>query len=341
MINHTKIEVFCGTGGVGKTSLASSRALFLASQNYKTLLITIDPSLRLKDLLNLTEEDKGSIKSVKLFDLKLDTLLMSPSHTFDKLRNHHQKKPLNRILKILTRPYGGLIEILSLVELSQAYNSQKFDYIVLDTAPGGHFLDFLKGSDKIIQFFDKKFIEVFNFLNSKEKIQKKQSIFKKLVSSGIGKLIGYLEKVTNKEFIYEFLEALKQVYSLKDSFLETSQLVPLFQNPGVTKWFLVTSTEQLKVVDALDIKRNSEQFQSDNQFAIINKSTKAIIDKEYEQIKDDLTKKIIDSILQKELKLKDGLTEYFSELIFFPEINSDQPTEQLKTLYPLWCHYEI
>jgi anion-transporting ArsA/GET3 family ATPase len=45
---YFQLEIFCGTGGVGKTTLATSRANFLAKKNLKVLFITIDPSLRLK-----------------------------------------------------------------------------------------------------------------------------------------------------------------------------------------------------------------------------------------------------------------------------------------------------
>ena len=53
-IPQKQVELFCGTGGVGKTTIATARALNLAKQNKKVLLITIDPAKRLKQILNLT-----------------------------------------------------------------------------------------------------------------------------------------------------------------------------------------------------------------------------------------------------------------------------------------------
>ena len=65
-IKHKPIEIFCGTGGVGRTTLATSRALYLASHGHKVLLITIDPSHRLKQILNMQEEESGVIVQIPL-----------------------------------------------------------------------------------------------------------------------------------------------------------------------------------------------------------------------------------------------------------------------------------
>ena len=45
--------VFVGGGGVGKTTLAAAFALRCAEQGERTLVMTFDPSLRLKDALGI------------------------------------------------------------------------------------------------------------------------------------------------------------------------------------------------------------------------------------------------------------------------------------------------
>ena len=64
MILTTKsFEIFCGTGGVGKTTLATARALNLAQSGLRVLLVTIDPAKRLKDLLKLEASAIGEAKT--------------------------------------------------------------------------------------------------------------------------------------------------------------------------------------------------------------------------------------------------------------------------------------
>jgi len=48
-----KITVYLGTGGVGKTSVAAASALAQARAGMKSLVLTIDPALRLRSALNL------------------------------------------------------------------------------------------------------------------------------------------------------------------------------------------------------------------------------------------------------------------------------------------------
>src|SRR6266446_3512356 len=49
-----KIIVYLGTGGVGKTTVAAATALAQARAGAKSLVLTIDPALRLRTALRLS-----------------------------------------------------------------------------------------------------------------------------------------------------------------------------------------------------------------------------------------------------------------------------------------------
>jgi anion-transporting ArsA/GET3 family ATPase len=116
-------EIFCGTGGVGKTTLATARALNLAKNGSRVLLVTIDPAKRLKDILGLSAESVGEVTRVKLENFEMDALLMSPQKTIQRMAKQFNTPDLasNRIVQILSRPYGGMNEILSLVEVQMQF----------------------------------------------------------------------------------------------------------------------------------------------------------------------------------------------------------------------------
>ena len=154
MANHTgtrKLEIFCGTGGVGKTTLAASRALFLSQQGRQVLLMTIDPSKRLKEVLSISDQHFGKIANISFYlqqnTIQLDALLMSPQATLQRVVQEHSSSDgqiTNRILQILGHPFGGLNETLALLELERALSNPRYNSIILDTPPQRPFYRFPK-----------------------------------------------------------------------------------------------------------------------------------------------------------------------------------------------------
>ena len=344
MLDQKSFEIFSGTGGVGKTTMATARAIHLAKQGYKVLLITIDPSKRLKDLLGLSNEQSGSPVLVPdpLSDgsaIPLNVELMSPEATFARIAKKNDCPEVlgNRILSILTKPYGGLNEILSIVELHDQHMSGNFDIIILDTPPGGHFLDFLDSIDRIKIFFDQSFIEIFQYLGKKVDIKPVnfgKRIFTMVVSKGIKKLLGYLQRVTGETFVDEFIDAVIAIYKTKDSFLNALKLQDSLKDSKLSNWFLVTSVEQSKVDEALELKTNVEKLVSDNSFVILNKSLKTKLDEWNPTSEDEILLKA--SLRNKEKSIRDGLKSNFKEVLGFTEIFSNKPEDHIKELTQQW-----
>ena len=99
----------------------------------------------------MEDSDAGELSTIDLSSLgssghTLSAMLLSPRETFKKIAglNNVEINFDNIVLQVLTRPYGGMNEILALVEVQQQIKSEKFDVIVLDTPPGGHFNRFLE-----------------------------------------------------------------------------------------------------------------------------------------------------------------------------------------------------
>ena len=343
-ITTKSFEIFCGTGGVGKTTLATARAQYLALKGHKVLLITIDPAKRLKDLLGLGQEAEGEVIPVEIHGGKLHALLMSPEKTIQRMSKKYNSPDLarNRIVQILSKPYGGMNEILSMVEVQMQFDSGLFDVIVLDTPPGAHFLDFLESLNKISSFFDQNFIEIFGYLGQKTAKAGRKifafNLINKVITSGVKKLLSHLQFVTGAQFIEDFIQAIQIIYQSREAFLKGIALKDKLKSKEECNWFLVTSVEQGKAEEASEIRSHATHFIHQDHFLILNKCLETELI-EWKPENDNL-KCIKESLEKKEHLLKNQLKSLFPIVLEFPEIISLSPLDHLKYLIEKWKSYE-
>lgn len=336
-----KLDIFCGTGGVGKTTLAASRALEIALQNKKVLLITIDPAKRLKQVMGITDDASGLVSKVPVSNFvegeigNIDVILLHPAATLRRVASKKGDPAAldNHIVRILTRPYGGMNEIMAIIELQYQLDTGNYDHVVLDTPPGKHFIDFLGASAKINAFFDGSFIELFRIVVSKG--DKQPGFFQKLVSSGVKKLLTYLEKVTGQGFVEEFVMAIAGIYQNKDVFLSALAFERDLKRREFCNWFLVTSEDQIKEKDALELKDRAATLMHDDNYLIVNRSLRMALENWHTKPNSPLVA-LKESMLKRQNRLKGLGAGRFKDTLEFPEISAAEPAKQVALLTQSW-----
>jgi arsenite-transporting ATPase len=156
-----RIVIFGGKGGVGKTTAAAAFALALAQSDRKKklLIFSTDPAHSLSD--SFTEEI-GRLKRGVAGNKNLDAMEIDPGEWIEELKQRYRSwtdelfaslsggsrmeikfdKEAMRELVELTPP--GIDEIAALGTISDLLEEDRYQSIILDTAPTGHLIRFLE-----------------------------------------------------------------------------------------------------------------------------------------------------------------------------------------------------
>ena len=331
-----KMEIFWGTGGVGKTTLAASRAVHLSRQKKKVLLVTIDPSKRLRQVFDIEDDSVGKNVDVGSFEL----LVFTPEETFKRILDGDVRKGLDsRILNILMRPYGGMNEIMAILEIQYQLKSGKYDVIVLDTAPGKHFVDFARGAQKINNFFEKKFIEVIKYYTGHVDSDRK-GIFDIVVKAGMDKIFKYMKMVAGEQFVEEFTQMVWGLYNNKDVFMSALDFEKKLQEKEFAHWFLVTSTGKEKLKEVALLHDELKEDLHYDEHLLINKSAKRYLEEWKVDERDPLCE--VKRFMQEgELGMIQLAKASFDKVLVFPEILSRHPQEHVEALSGHWELHEL
>lgn len=343
-IDVRPLEIFCGTGGVGKTTVSASRAAYLALNGYKVLLITIDPAQRLKDVLEIAN-DNNRIHSVgvskfikrkaaekKSFDVELFT----PEVTLKRYlgKKDSQSIKTNPIIKALIRPGGGMNEITATIEVDFHIESNKYDTIILDTPPGKHFIDFLNSSKKINNFFNKNFKQIYDNLVTPNSRRGFLSI---IISKGTEQIFKYLEELTGDKFISNLRDVAKVLYLHKDRITQSSQLQKYIKDQSLSNWFLVNTPEHQKYNEALELQNEAKSLVHDKNILIINRSNKKnLLNWNIETDTDKELSMLKSSMIKRENNLLKLSKKHFSKTIVFSDVLDESPKKHISELIKCW-----
>jgi len=159
---HHPLIIVVGAGGVGKTTLAAAMGVLSARQGRDTLVMTFDPSMRLKQALGVGDEAK--LREVPV-DLDapgtLYASLLDARQTFDRLIERYapdaesRRRVLeNRFYQHLSGTLGGILEYMAVERLFEVAADGRYGQVILDTPPTRQALDFLEAPARIVGFLD-------------------------------------------------------------------------------------------------------------------------------------------------------------------------------------------
>jgi len=158
ILAETRILIVCGSGGVGKTTVAAALAAMAAKQGRRVLALTIDPARRLADALGLARSGDEAVP-VSLPRGSRGALwarMLDRETALDRLIGRHAPSPErraeilhNRFYRHVSSTLVGAHEYVAMEELAHLAGQDDHDLLVLDTPPAARALHFLDAPRKI------------------------------------------------------------------------------------------------------------------------------------------------------------------------------------------------
>ncbi|MDH3744659.1 MAG: hypothetical protein OES47_06105 [Acidobacteriota bacterium] len=259
-----RLVVVVGSGGVGKTTLAGALGLRSAAAGADTLVMTFDPSLRLREALGVGEEardteieidaGKPGRVAVSLLDARL---------TFDRLIERYSSGAgvrdrilENRYYHHLAGGLAGILEYMAVERLFEVAAESRYDRVVLDTPPTRQAIDFLEAPARIVEFLDSGAVGFATraWFDSRGRFRPTSYL------GGLGRrLDGYLDEVVGLDLLRDMVEFFQAFEPLFEGFRARASEVRRLLTSPETRFLLVSGAGEDRVPDTLFFARRLEE----------------------------------------------------------------------------------
>jgi len=202
-MDGTKLFLYTGKGGVGKTTVSCSTAVWLAKQGLKTIIVSSDPAHSTDDVMGVKIGHKPSKIADNLWAMNLSGEARAQEFTekiADQMGHMVEKIPGfdPEILQDMAG-FPGMDEYFAMEQVHALMTENKYDVVVFDTAPTGHTIKMLTAPDAIRSF-------ILRILRMRAKIENiKGFIFRK--KGETEKVIEELETICSRIEEYKILMA--------------------------------------------------------------------------------------------------------------------------------------
>lgn len=168
MCREAEVIVTCGTGGVGKTSVAAALGLHAADLGRRVVVITIDPARRLADAIGLASTLGNEPLRVQIdAPGELWVTMLDVRETFDALVRDTSPSPEraaevmgNSFYRSLSRSLSGTRDYMAAERLHELHHDSRFDLVIVDTPPSRNALDFLESPERLARFLKHPIVRV-------------------------------------------------------------------------------------------------------------------------------------------------------------------------------------
>jgi anion-transporting ArsA/GET3 family ATPase len=257
-LSELNVLLVCGSGGVGKTSIAAAIALDEAMRGRRVCVLTIDPAKRLAQAMGLRalddRERKVKLPAGAVDGGSLHALMLDPKVAFDRLvtetaRSDEERERIlaNRVYDQVSRSSAGMQEYMALERLYELDRGGKFDLIVVDTPPAAHARELLDSPTRMLGFLEGKSLRW--FLRPSAKVGR---FGLKAIGGSGGPIVTVLERITGAQMLRDATEFFESMEGIYNAITERIRVVERMFATPTTGFLSVTSPERESVGQAVE-----------------------------------------------------------------------------------------
>ncbi|HEY2640674.1 MAG TPA: ArsA family ATPase [Streptosporangiaceae bacterium] len=255
---RTRVIVCCGSGGVGKTTIAAAIGLRAAQHGRHVVVLTVDPARRLAQSMGLTSLDNTPrlVHGISPEDQphqegngansagSLHAMMLDMKRTFDEIVEAHADP--DRAAQILANPFyqslsssfAGTQEYMAMEKLGQLRRAEEWDLIVVDTPPSRSALDFLDAPQRLGRFLDGRLLRL---LVAPAKAGGRAYL--RVLNAGFGVVTGVLTKILGTQMLRDVQTFVSALDTMFGGFRERAEYTyQLLRAPGTA--FLVVAAPE-------------------------------------------------------------------------------------------------
>jgi anion-transporting ArsA/GET3 family ATPase len=260
--------------------MAAALAVRARQIGLRALVITVDPAKRLATSmgLDLTGVEEREVPSLAATGGSLAAAVVDSKRVFDDFVATHSNDPKlfeklskNALYQQLSTTLSGSQEFTALERLLQAYESDRFDLIILDTPPTQHAIDFLSAPERIQGLFQDAITKW--FMNPDENSGfLKQGLIGSIIGRGTRVALKSLEILTGAKFIDELIDFFHSIRSIQKTLRERSDKISSLLRSQEASFVLVTSFDAAKLLEARHLSSHLKSFGYDLGACILNRA---------------------------------------------------------------------